>query len=102
MGIQIVRALFYSKLGFNLPVIKSSAAYLSVFMGLITDKDYWVTTVYVCACWRPTYDRVRQPDETVGSDGRFVFPHLVNQVNRNGLETAITGAQIDVVVLIRF
>lgn len=54
------------------------------------------------ACWRPTYDCVRQDDEAVGSDGRSVLPHLVDQVNRDGLETAIAGAQIDVIVLVRF
>lgn len=58
-------------------------------------------TVCVCARWRPTYDCVRQVDEAVGSDGRSVLPHLVDQVNRDGLETAITGAQIDVVVFVR-
>lgn len=65
------------------------------------DKDHQVKTVCVCACWRPTYDCVRQVDEAVGSDGRSVLPHLVDQVNRDGLETAITGAQIDVVVFVR-
>lgn len=54
------------------------------------------------ACWRPTYDCVIQDDEAVGSDGRSVLPHLVDQVNRDGLETTIAGAQIDVVVLVRF
>lgn len=56
----------------------------------------------VCLCvWRPTYDTVRQADEALGRDGRSVLPHLVDQVVRDGLETAITGAQTHVVVLVR-
>lgn len=97
----------------NPPVIKSSTAYLSVFMGLNymrmfaginqhVNTKHQVKTVCVCACWRPTYDPVRQADEAVGSDAWSVLPHLVNQVDRDGLETVITGAQIDVVVLVGF
>lgn len=52
--------------------------------------------------WRPTYDPVRQADEDVGRQVRSVLPHLVDQVNGDGRETVIAGAQIDVVVLVRF
>lgn len=66
------------------------------------DKDHQMKTVCVCACLRPTYDPVRQADEAIGLDSRSILPHLVDQVNRDGLETVITGAQTDVKVLVRF
>lgn len=52
--------------------------------------------------WRLTYDPVRQADEAFAREGRSARPHLVDQVNGDGRETAIAGAQIDVVVLVRF
>lgn len=50
----------------------------------------------------PTYDSVGQAGEVVKKDGRSLLPHLVDQVNGDGLEGTIAGVQIEPVVLLRF
>lgn len=51
---------------------------------------------------RRTDDSVREAGEVVRWERRSVLPHLVDQVNGDGLEAAIARLQTDVVVFLCF